>query len=985
MSLAMRLCVSGLWLALTSSACVVHCRDRSFCRQTVRPDGASASARQELRAPRRYSFAEGLDRARQQGYCCIEPAFGVAQGALRLRGGGIAGFQRWFLSEFPEAVIKVYDGDVDTFDHVAFDMNGLLHSACLKAKTLEHAVLRIFRELDATLRILQPRKSVVLAFDGPGPLAKLLTQRKRRLKASRQSKYKMSGLNITPGTEFMLAVRRACEYFAADRVASSYRFKDAAFFISGSDVAGEGEVKIIEWLHLLRSKEPTDSLIIVGGDADLVLQGLATYSVRDMFVFAGRDKSQAIGKMSNAPSLVLSLWEVVRSLERQFPGESKVARVDILILMIMNGNDYLPKVRGSGFRSFFKAYSKVRRMTPIKGRRGDESWGFLDPPARCWNWRFLHTFMSLVHRDVPSLGPRLSEALKVPQLEREDEAAAYARRLAAPRMSDYVSVLMQIQQKTLKSSAPINYMSSQQDDLSWQCRLDWLGRTYAGSPCANIKAAKQSVAREVLLGVGAVVLDGDGGERLGDATRRLGIAAEFLDGKRAGPTEAEEEGAEEDADAAEDNKLEEEVEPAGPVGESETDGQSGDDRMSDLLAVAGGESESMSGEGEDEGEGSSSKSSSVEFDDQVLDEDQGRDDGEGSDEQSAGVGQIRAGKGMYDVESYLQGILWNVQMYIDGYVPDYYYTYKAKYAPDARAIQRWVEQEEFDPFPDMELPLSLLPALAPVEACLALIPKSGGCYLPAPYRVLLEGKGSALQALLNGAADDPLSATTISDIIDREVDLEVNPLTPAEQDTIRPGTCWKVYCRPTHRMLAPGFAAQTDKATREDMKDDGRSVDWWIRDLVQSQLLNGKTLPPPPLPPPSRFRPIAATKDGVACLLVKAQDFPPCFVWPSLEPNSDESSVGMDEDGDTLSSATSTSSREGPRVERGRATADEEDDQVADGLLQDDMRQPSSPTMQPDDVLASPFWKPFVRRRASDSRGGAGTGGRPGSPGWCGG
>jgi 5'-3' exonuclease len=88
---------------------------------------------------------------------------------FRLRGGGIAGFQRWFISQFPESVIKVQDGDGDVFDHVAFDMNGLLHSACLKAKTLEHAVLRIFRDLDATLRVLQPRKSVVLAFDGPGP------------------------------------------------------------------------------------------------------------------------------------------------------------------------------------------------------------------------------------------------------------------------------------------------------------------------------------------------------------------------------------------------------------------------------------------------------------------------------------------------------------------------------------------------------------------------------------------------------------------------------------------------------------------------------------------------------------------------------------------------------------------------------------------------------------------------------------------------
>ena len=81
------------------------------------------------------------------------------------------------------------------------------HQDNRKKKKLHAA--RIIRKLDATPRILELRRSVVLALDGPEPLAKFFTQRKRRLKASRQSKYKMSGLNITPGTEFMLAVRRA--------------------------------------------------------------------------------------------------------------------------------------------------------------------------------------------------------------------------------------------------------------------------------------------------------------------------------------------------------------------------------------------------------------------------------------------------------------------------------------------------------------------------------------------------------------------------------------------------------------------------------------------------------------------------------------------------------------------------------------------------------------------------------------------------------
>jgi len=264
----------------------------------------------------------------------------------------------------------------------------------------------------------------------------------------------------------MLAVRRACEYFAASRVASSYRFKDCAFYISGSDVAGEGEVKIIEWLHLLRKKGVSDSIIVVGGDADLVLQGLATFTVRDMFIFSGRDKSQPLDKMANAPSLVLSMWEVVRSLERLFPRSSSVARIDLLILMIMNGNDYLPKVRGSGFQGFFKAYKKARKMAPIDGRRGDETWGFLDSQERSWNWRFLHAFMSLVRRDVPFLGPRMSDALGLPRQPPPPSSQA-----ATVAIADYVSLLMQVYQKIYKTSVPLDFASTQQSDLSWQCTL----------------------------------------------------------------------------------------------------------------------------------------------------------------------------------------------------------------------------------------------------------------------------------------------------------------------------------------------------------------------------------------------------------------------------------------------------------------------------------------------------------------------------------
>ena len=38
-------------------------------------------------------------------------------------------------------------------------------------------------------------------------------------------------------------------------------------------------------------------------------------------------------------------------------------------------------------------------------------------------------------------------------------------------------------------------------------------------------------------------------------------------------------------------------------------------------------------------------------------------------------------------------------MYVDGRCPDYYFLYPYRYAPDARAVARWLHDAGLDPFP----------------------------------------------------------------------------------------------------------------------------------------------------------------------------------------------------------------------------------------------------------------------------------------------
>lgn len=60
-----------------------------------------------------------------------------------------------------------------------------------------------------------PHKTIMLAADGPAPLAKLITQRERRKKSSnkKEGKDAISSTALTPGTHFMADVTLSLAYW----------------------------------------------------------------------------------------------------------------------------------------------------------------------------------------------------------------------------------------------------------------------------------------------------------------------------------------------------------------------------------------------------------------------------------------------------------------------------------------------------------------------------------------------------------------------------------------------------------------------------------------------------------------------------------------------------------------------------------------------------------------------------------------------------
>jgi len=73
----------------------------------------------------------------------------------------------------------------------------------------------------------------------------------------------------------MSALKRACCYYAVERIMSNADFAELDILVSAADVPGEGEIKIVDRIEELALSNPGDSFLIVGQDSDLFLMGLA--------------------------------------------------------------------------------------------------------------------------------------------------------------------------------------------------------------------------------------------------------------------------------------------------------------------------------------------------------------------------------------------------------------------------------------------------------------------------------------------------------------------------------------------------------------------------------------------------------------------------------------------------------------------------------------------------------------------------------------
>ncbi|KAL0953086.1 hypothetical protein HGRIS_004359 [Hohenbuehelia grisea] len=312
-------------------------------------------------------------------------------------------FFRYISERYPLTSQLIQENKIPEFDNLYLDFNGIIHNCSHPNDEDAHFRLSeeqiftaIFSYVDHLFGKIKPKKLFFMAVDGVAPRAKMNQQRSRRFRTAKEAKEvrekaerkgeklpeeKAFDSNcITPGTPFMVRLSTQLRYFINKKISEDSNWRDVEVVLSGHEVPGEGEHKIMEYIRLSRAQpdyNPNVRHCLYGLDADLIMLGLVSHDphfclLREEVKFGpARKKGNTSLESINFYLLHLSLMREYLDLEFHdiqpvLPFDYSLERIidDFILLAVFVGNDFLPNlpdlhIHENGLERLFEIYKKV--------------------------------------------------------------------------------------------------------------------------------------------------------------------------------------------------------------------------------------------------------------------------------------------------------------------------------------------------------------------------------------------------------------------------------------------------------------------------------------------------------------------------------------------------------------------------------------------------------------------------------------------------
>ena len=219
---------------------------------------------------------------------------------------GIPKFAYFISQRYPLIVKKIKEKvDVPEIDNFYLDLNSVIHNvshgnsiliSCQK-RSYEEIYSDVCDTIEKLFHIIKPKNLLFISVDGVAPRSKMNQQRIRRYKknsnvnisAEELEIIKEKGIDInnqfnsdaiSAGTKFMFDLTTYLKNFIISKKKTDKNWAKIEIILTGADVPGEGEHKILEYIRTFKKSEKYIKNIrhcIYGLDADLVMLALISH------------------------------------------------------------------------------------------------------------------------------------------------------------------------------------------------------------------------------------------------------------------------------------------------------------------------------------------------------------------------------------------------------------------------------------------------------------------------------------------------------------------------------------------------------------------------------------------------------------------------------------------------------------------------------------------------------------------------------------
>jgi len=275
------------------------------------------------------------------------------------------------------SIIKQYSNNVINIHNLYIDSNSIIYDGINNTvynndTNYNYKLYKYVSEkIEDYIKIVQPKNKIIIAFDGIAPVAKLNQQRNRRYKNWIQNNNnnnidKWDTCNITPGTRFMQDLNK----FINNHFNNHKSYKNIEIMVSGSNIIGEGEHKIFDYIRNNKSYHNETNTIIYGLDADLIMLSLShLYISNNIYLF--RETPHFINSLNNGlfpeKKYLLDIYELCENIKQNMLYEINTDDeyiLDYIFICFMLGNDFLPhfpvlNLRTNGLTYLIETYKNI--------------------------------------------------------------------------------------------------------------------------------------------------------------------------------------------------------------------------------------------------------------------------------------------------------------------------------------------------------------------------------------------------------------------------------------------------------------------------------------------------------------------------------------------------------------------------------------------------------------------------------------------------